>query len=154
MIDIPTDVDDNNTKEIEAYFNLFKEILPMGNWRVILELVNSHDLSHYIKSPDAYGACNKNRNTMYATIYINEDKPRVDEYGETWEFTLLHEMLHLVIDDFMEYIEMKSPEIQEDTFFQIKKERLINLLSYSFFAALTTNINEQEVDSLAEVNRF
>lgn len=147
-----TDPLEKDIAELEDYFKLFCDILPLGNWRISMQMANSHDMSHYVETPDAYGACNKNRNMMYAEVFINQEKPRVDSYGETWEVTLLHELLHIVLDDFIEYVEMKYPESYEDPFFQTKVERLINLLSYSFYKALTTNLITESNKSSAEVN--
>jgi hypothetical protein len=147
-----TDENDTDVAELQAYFNLFCDLLPLGNWRVTMQMANSHDMSHYVDTPEAYGACNKNRNMQYAEIYVNQEKPRVDSYGETWEVTLLHELFHVVLDEFLEYVEMKYPESYDDPFFQTKMERLINLLSYSFYNALMTNIQEVEDEQPAEVN--
>ena len=145
-------------EDITKYFELCCDLLPLGNWRVEFVLANSHDMSHYIDSPDAYGCCIKNRNMMNATVYLNVDKSRVDEMGETWEYTVVHELLHLVLDDFIEYVEMKYPDSYEDPFFQTKLERLINLLSYALCNALELNVslennnsNTKEITSDSEV---
>jgi hypothetical protein len=73
---------------------------------------------------------------QYAEIFVNLDKPRSDEYGETWEHTLIHEMLHVVTDEISEYVEAKYPDLVEDTLYCTKMERLINMLSYAIYDAL------------------
>ena len=123
-------------EELKDYFELLAQILPLGNWRVALEGSNSHDMSHYVAESDAYGACQKNRNMQYAEIFINLDKPKTDEYGETWEHTLIHEMLHIVTDEISEYVEAKYPELLNDQLYCTKMERLINMLSYALYDAL------------------
>lgn len=122
--------------ELKEYFELLAHILPLGNWRVALEASNSHDMSHYVQTPDAYGACQKNRNMQYAEVFINLEKPRIDQYGETWEHTLIHEMLHVVTDEISEYVEAKYPELLDDILYCSKMERLINMLSYAIYDAL------------------
>jgi hypothetical protein len=127
---------DEDFEDLRNYFELIAAILPLGNWRVALEGSNSHDMSHYVAEPDAYGACQKNRNMQYAEIFINLDKPKKDEYGETWEHTLIHEMLHVVTDEIEEYIGCKYPELLNDQLYCTKMERLLNMLSYAIYDAL------------------
>jgi len=123
-------------EELTEYFELLCHILPLGNWRISLEASNSHDMSHYVATPEAYGACQKNRNMQFAEVFINIEKPRVDSYGETWEHTLIHEMLHVVTDEISEYVEAKYPDLLDDQLYCCKMERLINMLSYAIYDAL------------------
>jgi predicted house-cleaning noncanonical NTP pyrophosphatase (MazG superfamily) len=136
MVDPEETPKEDSFEALKDYFELLAHILPLGNWRVALEGSNSHDMSHYVATPDAYGACQKNRNMQYAEVFINLDKPQKDEYGETWEHTLIHEMLHVVTDEISEYVECKYPELLDDILYCSKMERLINMLSYAIYDAL------------------
>ena len=129
-------MEENDLEDLKSYFELLAQIIPLGNWRVTLEGANSHSMSHFAGDPDAYGVCLKIRNLQYADIYLNTEKDPVDRLGETWEHTLIHEILHLVTDELCEYIENKHPDLLEDTLYQTNVERLINVLSYALYNAL------------------
>lgn len=135
MTETPKDKEESFNELVE-YFELLYQILPMGNWRVKLEAATSHDMTHYVGDPDALGACIKVRTMQYADVYINTDHPRVDDHGETWEHTLIHEMLHVVTDDLHEFMIYKCPELEEDDLFSCKLEKLIDLMSYAIYNAL------------------
>ena len=127
---------EDNLENLKNYFELLAQIIPLGNWRISLEGTGSHSMSHFAGEPDAYGVCLKIRDMQYADIYINTDKEHTDKYGETWEHTLIHEVLHVVTDELCEHIEGKCPDIVNDPLYCSKVERLINTLSYALYNAL------------------
>ena len=129
-------MEDKTFEDLKDYFELLAHIMPLGNWRVSLEATGSHSMTHYAGEPEAYGVCLKNRNMQYAEIFINTEKEHEDKYGETWEHTLIHEMLHVITDELCEYLDNKYPDLQEDDLYCIKVERLINMLSYTIYDAL------------------
>jgi hypothetical protein len=129
----------DNTEDLNNllnYFELLCSVMKLGNWRISLDSANKKDMHYYVNSDGAWGCCNKNRNMQQASIYINTDRPQKDENDETWEHTLIHEMLHIMFDELNEYVEHKCPDLREDDLYNTIVERLLNMLSYTIYDSL------------------
>lgn len=148
------EITEDDIDNISQFYNVLCDIIPLGNWRTTLKLLNSRELSHFDKNLSSVdkGSVVKDRRHQVADILLNMDIPAVDEDGDKWEHTIINSVLKLATDELCEYIEHRNPSLKSDTLYRDKLERTLCMLTYGYYNALavgtlsnrcnTTPINE------------
>lgn len=128
------------TKEqIEAIINELQKILRIQDWDIKLHMKNDEEMDSVCKRNFIpAGFCIRFREYKLARVYLNYE---ADQYKEDWYSVLIHEVYHIVFDDFDCFCdnltdfmrEELRDELQSD--YELQKERLINQLARGFVNA-------------------
>lgn len=139
---------DDDIDNISVFFETLCEIIPLGNWRTTLKLSDNKDMIHHSDNPnhDDYGSVEMHRESAIADIYLNVDHDPINEY-ERWETTVLHELVHVVMDDLAEYVESKHPKLLKDEMYYIKMERTVNVIAHALFNSLAVGAMNPKNDT-------
>jgi hypothetical protein len=128
------------TKEqIEAIIKELQHILRIADWDIILHMKNDEEMDSVCKRdfiPAGY--CTRYREYRLARIYLNYE---ADQYKDDWYSMLIHEVYHVVLDDFQyscenlfDYIpEPAKKNLESD--FDIQKEKAVCQLTKGFVNA-------------------
>lgn len=130
---------DDDIENISVFFETLCEIIPLGNWRSILKFSDNKDMIHHGAQHADYGACNMYRENSIAEVFLNVDHDPISEY-DRWETTVIHELVHVVMDDLLEYVETKHPKLLKDEMYNIKMERTVNTLTHAIFNSLAIGL--------------
>lgn len=117
--------------------------LRIQDWDISLKLVSENELSIETKEfneSNTLGYCKKHRNLKFANIFINVDNIDNDEIYIT---TIIHELLHIYLDDILfnvesilEYIDNKQVRRIESDNFDTIQERATEQLSCIIYNSL------------------
>lgn len=122
--------------ELNIMLASLQKILRIQDWDVEVYLKNNREMDSickldYITS----GYCERYRELKQAKIYLNFED---EEYEKDWYFVFMHEIYHIVIDDFdytvenaVDFITEKiRKDVKENV--RIQKERLVCNLAKGF----------------------
>lgn len=137
-----SDVSEDDIDNISQFYTILCDLIPLGNWRTTLKLINSREMTHFDRSltPQDKGSVVKDRKHNVADILLNLDIPVTNEDGDKWEHTVINGILKLVTDELCEYIEHRNPSLKTDDLYKTKLERTLHMLTYGYYNALAVGL--------------
>lgn len=124
--------------EIEAKIKELQTIMRIQDWDIELEYCTALEMQKETDNERDLGYCRRNRKRMYAQIVINKEHP---EAQKDWYGVLIHEMYHIVTDDFQYHVACLLDKMEgEDketwtNVLDIYYERLVDNLTRGFVNA-------------------
>lgn len=137
-----SEVSEDDFENISQFYSILCDLIPLGNWRTTLHMINSREMAHYNSDSVATdkGSLVKDSTSQTADIILNVDNPMIDQNGDRWEHTLIHKVLNLATDDLCEYIEHRNPSLKNDELYKTKLERTLLMLAYGYYNALAVGM--------------
>lgn len=112
-------------EEAEALIKHWQPLLGLTEWKIKIELIPGKKLDNSKHTAE----CWMNFDHKYATIKLANDI-EIEEYARPdlldWEQTIVHELVHCLIDPVLQYADNGNP------IHTMIYEQLINSLSWSF----------------------
>jgi hypothetical protein len=140
-------------EKIMGIIHELQKILRIQDWDIDFNYVSEAE------ARDEYGndCCGGNlrfRDRTESKIIINRDNQRIQSEPSYWYHTLVHEMYHIVTDDFIYIVDDILPHVRDEYLRKelkdsenVKYEHMVNKLAQGFVNAypVTNFIKEEEV---------
>lgn len=125
-----------NKSKIEEIIKKLQEIMRIQDWDIILHLCDTAQMAYECEHPYV-GYCTRFREHKLARVYINTNHN--DNSGDGWYSTLVHELCHVVTDDYIFAVDtlcsdMIPKQIEQcvSQNLRIQYERLVQQLTKTF----------------------
>jgi hypothetical protein len=130
------------TKEqIEQIIKELQKILRIQDWDISFQYVSEAE-ARDLYSEDCSGGNLRYRDRAESRIIINTDNSRIKDVPDYWYHTLVHELYHIVTDDFICIIDDIMPQVRDEYVRKelndtknVKYEHLVNRLAQGFVNA-------------------
>jgi hypothetical protein len=119
------------TKEnLEEFGWYIADIINM-DWTFKFHITNKEVMKEIAGDAGCYAVWASNDNFKIATIYVNGEKEYCDD--ETWELSVIHEMIHVVYADLDLYLRSQYKELNDNKFYEALKERMVEHFAKSLY---------------------
>lgn len=117
-------------KACEEFIKKWKQILRIQDWEIGLAFLSGLEMQKLMGSDDYNACCARTTANKSAMVSINCECLQQDEL----EISLLHELLHIVFDEYQTVIEFAVPDKNEYSrkVIELKMEQTIESLAKSF----------------------
>jgi hypothetical protein len=130
------------TKEqIEAIIKELQKILRIQDWNISFRFVSEAE-ARDLYGEECSGGNLRKRCSAESQIIINADNPRIKDEPDYWYHTLVHELYHIVTDDFIYTVDDIMPHVRDEYVRKelndtknVKYEHLVNKLAQGFVNA-------------------
>lgn len=89
-------------KACESFVKEWQKKLNIQDWEIRLEFLSANEVAKNMDSDEYNAFCTRTISSKYAVISINCESPQINDALET---TLLHELLHIVFDEYQTFSE-------------------------------------------------
>ncbi len=132
---------DNPTayNECEEFIKKWQKILNIQEWGIKLGFLSGIEIHRSMGSEDYNALCERTSENKSAAISINAESEQINK---DLERTLIHELLHIVFDDYQTVVELAVKDDYARKIINLKMEQTIESLAKSF----VNFIKESEAD--------
>jgi hypothetical protein len=109
-----------------------QKILKIEDWKVEVQIVDKYGMEEAIEDRTVLGCCYRNRRSAYARVSLNKDHEEIND----WFSTLLHELYHVVTDDYCTHVDFLFDNFNCDS-----KEHTENLVKI-YYERLMDNLSK------------
>jgi len=102
-------------EKLEEIVKGLAKIMRIQDWDIELKLVNKYEMQEETEDKDNIAACYRNRKLKNATIWLNMDK----DQENNWYLNIVHEMYHIVTDDWHYHVHSLLDFIKDESTNQI-----------------------------------
>jgi hypothetical protein len=119
-----------NKENLEEFGWYIADIINM-DWTFKFHIISKEVMKEIAGDAGCYAVWASNYNYKLANIYVNGEK----EYreGETWELSVIHEMIHVVHADLDLYLRSQYKELNDNKFYEALKERMVEHFAKSLY---------------------
>jgi hypothetical protein len=128
-------------ERIEEIIKELQKMLRIQDWDIGFKYVSEAE-ARDLYGEDCSGGNLRRRNNAESQIIINQDNDRIKNEPDYWYHTLIHELYHIVTDDFIYTVDDVMPHVKDEYLRQelnetknVKYEHLVNKLAQGFVNA-------------------
>jgi hypothetical protein len=140
-------------EKLEEIIKELQRILRIQDWDIKFEYVSEAE-ARDLYGADCCGGNLRHRDCSESKIIINRDNNRIKDEKGYWYHTLVHELYHIVTDDFIYTIDDIMPHVKDEYLRKelnetknVKYEHLVNRLAQGFVNAYpVTNFIKEVVN--------
>lgn len=115
---------------LEAFGKYIADIINI-NWTFKFDIISKEAMKEITGDALCYAVWTSSSNFRIAGIYVNGEKEYTED--ESWELSVIHEMLHVIHADLDLYLRSQYKELGDNEFYETLKERMVEDFAKSLY---------------------
>ena len=125
-------------ENLQTFGEYAQEILNISHWNIKYTLCDKKEMFYENQGQGEYqGLATKQREILYANIILNADSEY--EYKSNWMQTVIHELIHIIMDDYDAWVEDHFEEKELPDYGNTLYEKTVEWLARGVYRAMVSN---------------
>ena len=122
-----------NQSNLDQLISELQILMCLQDWRIRAEIVTPAEMKLYDDNEDYLATVNKHRAHMSALIRVSNDGNY--DFSDDWVQSVIHEMVHILVDDYIRWVEYKVGPDMDDDYPNTLKEKMVDTIARSIYNA-------------------